>query len=54
MNNDFKLLRIVAILRVISITFWIIAFSTCKPTASLLKAKALIFLEYWLYQAVIS
>ena len=53
MNNDFKLFRILAILRGLFHNLWIMAYSTCKIIVSLVKAQALIFLEYWVYERVI-
>ena len=54
MNNDFELFRILAILRGLFHNLWIMACSTCKNIASVVKAQALIFLEYWVYERVIS
>ena len=54
MNNDFELFRILAILRGHFHDLWIMAYSICKTIVSLVKAQALIFLEYWLYEGVIS
>ena len=54
MNNDFESFRILAILRGHFNNFCIMAFFTCKIVVSLVKTQALIFLEYWLYDGVIS
>ena len=54
MNNDFKLFRILTILRGLFHNLWIMAYSTCKIIVSLVKTQALIFLEYWVYEWVIS
>ena len=50
MNNDFELFRMLAILRGLFHNLWIMAYSTCIIFASLVKAQALIFLEYWVYE----
>ena len=54
MNNNFKLFRILAILRGLFHNLWIMAYSTCKIIVSLANTQALIFLEYWVYEWVIS
>ena len=54
MNNDFELFRILAILRGLFHNLWIMTYSTCKIIVSLVKPQALIFLEYWVYEGVIS
>ena len=54
MNNDFELSRILAILRGLPYNLWIMAYSTCKIIVSLVKPQVLIFLEYWVYEGVIS
>ena len=54
MNNDFELFRMLAILSGLFHNLWIMAYSTCKVIVSLVKAQALIFLEYWVYEGVIS
>ena len=54
MNNDFELFRILTILRGHFHNLWIMAYSTCKIIVSLVKAQASIFLEYRVYERVIS
>ena len=54
MNDDFKLFRMLAILKSHFYNVGIISFCTCKAIVFLVKAKAIILLEDWLYQAVIS
>ena len=54
MKNDFELFRILTILGGLFHNLWIMAYSTCKIIVSLVKAQALIFLEYWVYEGVIS
>ena len=54
MNNDIELFRILAMLRDLFHNLWIMVYSTCKIIVSLVKPQALTFLEYWVYEGIIS